>query len=68
MMSVAVQGNTVTQTSAPKELFRTSMQVDSTINQYAVSGDGKRFLYGEPVDEGSRPITVVLNWYAGLKH
>jgi Tol biopolymer transport system component len=67
MMSVAVQSNTSIETSAPKEMFRTSMQSDSSIAQYAVSGDGKRFLFGEPVETGNSPITVVLNWDAGLK-
>jgi eukaryotic-like serine/threonine-protein kinase len=35
---------------------------------YAVTGDGRRFLIGEPVDESiSEPITVVLNWLDELK-
>ena len=30
---------------------------------YAVTGDGRRFLIGKPVDENlSGPITWVLNW------
>ena len=30
---------------------------------YAVTGDGRRFLIGKPVDENvSAPITMVLNW------
>jgi hypothetical protein len=30
---------------------------------YAVTGDGRRFLIGKPVDENiSEPITMVLNW------
>jgi Tol biopolymer transport system component len=35
---------------------------------YAVTGDGRRFLIGKPVDENlSGPITVVLNWLDELK-
>ena len=35
---------------------------------YAVTGDGRRFLIGKPVDENiSQPITMVLNWLDELK-
>jgi hypothetical protein len=35
---------------------------------YAMTGDGRRFLVGKPVDEGvAEPITVVLNWLAEFK-
>jgi len=35
---------------------------------YAVSGDGRRFLIGKPVDQNvSEPITVVVNWLDELK-
>jgi Tol biopolymer transport system component len=68
MMSVAVRGDTNIETSAPKQLFRFSLRVDTNNSQYAVSKDGKRFLFGEPTTEASRFITVVLNWPAVLKH
>jgi hypothetical protein len=35
---------------------------------YAVTGDGRRFLIGKPVDENSsEPITMVVNWLDELK-
>ncbi len=68
MMSVAVKGDTSVETSAPKALFRASSRVDTNNSHYAVSKDGTRFLYGDPVGEESRLVTVVLNWQAGLKH
>jgi Tol biopolymer transport system component len=35
---------------------------------YAISGDGRRFLIGKPVDDSTNePITVVLNWLDELK-
>jgi len=35
---------------------------------YAVTGDGRRFLIGKPVDESiNEPITLVLNWLEELK-
>jgi hypothetical protein len=35
---------------------------------YAPSADGRRFVTNDPIGEPSaQPITVVLNWTAGLK-
>jgi serine/threonine protein kinase/Tol biopolymer transport system component len=35
--------------------------------QYDVTGDGQRFLINVPPERATIPITVVLNWTAGLK-
>ena len=55
--------------SAPRELFQMHSPVDIwTRNQYAVTADGQRFLvntFGR--SSASSPITVVINWSAGLK-
>jgi len=67
MMSVAVKGDTSIETNAPTALFRISIPVDTSNNQYAASGDGKRFIFGERADTGNSAITVVLNWQAALK-
>ena len=49
--------------SAPKPLFDTH-----TTDRYAVTADGQRFLISTPIEESvSAPITVILNWTAGLK-
>jgi len=66
-MSVDVKGDSEIDTSAPKVLFRMPARVDTNNSQYAVSKDGMRFLFGEPLDTGTSLITVVLNWAAGLK-
>jgi hypothetical protein len=63
VMSVDVKATTELETGAPKMLFQTPMQE----GVYCVTGDGKRFLIAEPVDEASKPLTVVHNWTAGLK-
>jgi Tol biopolymer transport system component len=68
MMSVDVKGDSEIDTSAPKALFRISTRVDTNNSQYAVSRDGKQFLFGDPVGEENKLITVVLNWAAGLRH
>ena len=55
--------------SQPKELFQTSA-VDSrdSAGVYDVTADGKRFLIVSAQQESIvSPITVVLNWTAGLK-
>ena len=52
--------------SAPRPLFQTSILVNPVVDQYAVTGDGRRFILGTPLGE-EEPITVMLNWTAGLK-
>jgi hypothetical protein len=49
--------------------FPVALQVDDPgLNQYSVTGDGKKFLFEEPITNGgAEQITVVLNWAAGLK-
>jgi Tol biopolymer transport system component len=51
----------------PRVLFDVPFQQDPHMNQYSVSGDGKRFLFEVPVYQGPEQFTVVLNWQAGLK-
>ena len=49
-----------------KALFQ--LPVLGTRRAYAVSADGRRFLVAKPLDEDSAvPVTVVLNWQAGLR-
>jgi Tol biopolymer transport system component len=67
LMAVDVKGGAVIETGQPKLLFQTSIRVAPTIDQYCVTGDGKRFLFGEPVEEGEKPMTVVLNWPAAIR-
>jgi len=49
-----------------KPLFETRA-LDPTRNSFAVSADGQRFLINTDPQTSSAPITVVLNWAAGLK-
>jgi len=67
MMSVELNAGASMSTSVPKALFRTPFFVDQYANPWDVAGDGKRFLIGEPLGEGGKPVIVVLNWAAGLK-
>ena len=70
-MAVPVKGETTFEPGVPKGLFQTRVPALTVYdrNCYAVTKDGHRFLINTLVDEAnSSPITVVLNWPAGLKH
>jgi Tol biopolymer transport system component len=68
LMAVDVKIAATFETSAPKTLFQTQVVRYEAPNRYLVTGDGQRFLVNSPVEEVSQtPITVVLNWTAGLK-
>jgi len=71
LVAVPVKSGATFEVGAPRPLFRipsaaTSNPFDSYI--YASSNDGQRFLVAaNPGGEKTAPITVVLNWQAGLK-
>ena len=67
MMCVGVKGDTRLETAVPKVLFQSAVRMDNNGQQYSVTGNGKRFILMEPVEEASKPFTVVLNWTAGAK-
>jgi Tol biopolymer transport system component len=69
MMSVSVgYGPASLDLGVPKPLFQTRLELDSSQRQYDLSGDGKRFLLAQPLEESaSAPITVIVNWPALLK-
>ena len=66
-MVVELKGGSTLQTGVPLLLFQTPARVNPIQSEYCVTGDGKRFIFREPVGESGTPITVVLNWNAGLK-
>jgi hypothetical protein len=53
----------------PQALFEMRVFIGFvTTSSYQVTRDGQRFLVNTPVEESaSSPLTVVLNWTAGLK-
>ena len=73
MMSVSITGAKTPspEFGAPKFMFQSPIpQPLMTIDQYAVSKDGKRFLFLKPRTDQlntTAPITVVVNWQSGLK-
>ena len=68
LMAVEVRGGAALTAGVPQVLFQAPVRVNPNQTEYCVSGDGKRFIFREPLGENSVPITtVVLNWAAGLK-
>ena len=67
LMAAGVNGKGSTfQVGAVMPLFKT--RVTGPRYEYGVSADGQRFLINTPPGQAaSTPITVVLNWTAGLK-
>ena len=69
-MSVAVKAGASFEAGIPQPLFQTS--IPSAVQPYQFfytpSPDGQKFLMTVPAgDAAPSPITVVLNWQAGLK-
>lgn len=67
MMSVTVERGSSVKISAPRKLFDTGLVPDPTINQYAVTADGLKFLVQHPRKGFLESYSVVLNWPATLK-
>ena len=68
LMAAAVKGDgTGFEVGAVQALFQTRASTGKR-SPYDVSADGQRFLINTaPRQEAATPITVVLNWTAGLK-
>jgi len=68
-MAVDIKAAVMLEPGNPRKLFSTTLGVSTEpgLDQYAVTADGQRFLVLAPVEATPSPITVVLNWTAGLK-
>ena len=58
---------------APRTLFRSSVAVRCNISQFAVGGNGRKFLmiepaYGKELADAREPLHVMINWAPGLPH
>ena len=52
----------------PQRLFQIAMKYSVLRNRYAVSADGEHFLVDTPVEDAAAvPLTVIVNWPAGLR-
>ena len=66
MMSATVERGSP-QVGVPKKLFDTGLIPDPTINQYAVAGDGLKFLVLEPRKGFLETYSVIRNWPSTLE-
>jgi Tol biopolymer transport system component len=62
MMSAMVERGSSPKISVPKKLFDTGLIPDPTVNQYAVTNDGLKFLVLGPRKGFVETYSVVLNW------
>ena len=65
-MSVDLKSGKSLDPGLPQPLFQTTARPDPTLNQYAVTGDGRKFLVLETADQAAPSMTLVVNWTAGL--
>ncbi len=67
LMVAEIKSGTTLTAGVPRVLFQSSLQVYPNIHQYNVTADGRKFIFGEPINEGAEQFTAVLNWAAGLQ-
>jgi eukaryotic-like serine/threonine-protein kinase len=67
LISATVERGSTPKISVPRKLFDTGLVPDPTVNQYAVTEDGLRFLVLEPRKGFVETYSVVLNWPATVK-
>jgi len=69
LMAASVKAGASFEASVPVALFEFRAGGNLITPYYAVSADGKRFLLSTIVETAAgAPLTVVVNWTAGMKH
>jgi len=67
VMSASVERGSPPNIGVPRKLFVTGLIPDPTVNQYAVTKDGLKFLVLQPRKGFLETYSVILNWPASLK-
>lgn len=67
MISVTLERGSPVKIGDPRKLFDTGFAPDATVNQYAVTPDGLKFLVLQPRKGDLESYSVILNWPATLK-
>jgi eukaryotic-like serine/threonine-protein kinase len=67
MMSATVERGSPPKIGVPRRLFNTGLVPDGTVNQYAVTKDGLKFLVLEPQKSFLESYSAILNWPATLQ-
>ncbi len=66
LMSAMVERGSSPKISVPRRLFETGLIPDPTVNQYAVTNDGLKFLVLEPRKGFVETYSVIINWPATM--
>ena len=66
-MAVHIKLGVAAEAGIPRELFRVPRSVEAIRRQYAVTGDGQKFVIMENTGDAASRLTVALNWNAHLK-
>ena len=67
MMSATVERVSPPKIGVPRKLFNTGLIPDPTVNQYAITRDGLKFLVLEPQKGFLESYSAIVNWPATLK-
>jgi eukaryotic-like serine/threonine-protein kinase len=67
LMAVAISAGSAFKAGVPKFLFQAPPRASDGRTTWAPAADGKRFLFLVPETREPAPLTVFLNWQAGLK-
>jgi hypothetical protein len=70
MMAVTIKPGALLESSSPGVLFQSPIEGNPLLSQYAVTGDGQRFLMMETTNgagSGIEEFHIELNWLAALK-
>jgi serine/threonine protein kinase len=67
LMAVRIKTGATVAAEDPRPLFQTTLPAVAPRQTYAVSADGQRFFMTAPLEAGSPPMTIVLNWTGLLK-
>jgi len=67
LVSVPIKPGAALEAGIPKILFPTRVPVAPQWDQFAVTGDGQRFLVLESIEGEAKPFTIVLNWTAAAR-
>jgi dipeptidyl aminopeptidase/acylaminoacyl peptidase len=67
MMAATVERGSLPKIGVPRKLFNTGLVPDPTVNQYAVTKDGLKFLVLEPRKGFLESYSAILDWPATLQ-
>jgi Tol biopolymer transport system component len=64
LISVTVKPGPSFEATSPVLLFNSDLRASGTVEQWTMSRDGSKFYVLTSVQEGDKPMTVVVNWLA----